>query len=185
MKWTVKLVAETAPGVVTEHDLLTLERPDQLTLARLGLSLEEAKQLLAALQNRLVPPQVKRHGQFCPNCPRCSRPFRGRGSYQVTFRSLFGNVPVQVRRLRTCPCQGSQRQSFSTVFTSKHPVAPELNFLMAKLAALLPFGKVASFLAELLPLSASANAVTVRNRTLRVGQRLERWAEKEERVALN
>jgi hypothetical protein len=50
MKWTVKLVAETAPGVVTEHDLLSLERPDRLTLARLGLSLEEAKQLLAALQ---------------------------------------------------------------------------------------------------------------------------------------
>jgi hypothetical protein len=47
MKWTVKLVAETAPGAVTEHDLLTLERPDQLTLARLGLSVEETKQPLA------------------------------------------------------------------------------------------------------------------------------------------
>src|SRR2546423_1471208 len=31
MKWTVKLIAETAPGVVTEHDLLTVERPDRLT----------------------------------------------------------------------------------------------------------------------------------------------------------
>jgi hypothetical protein len=30
MKWTIKLVAETAPGALTEHDLLTL--------ARLGLS---------------------------------------------------------------------------------------------------------------------------------------------------
>src|SRR5690242_14257887 len=82
MKWTVKLIAETAPGVVTEHDLLTLERPDQLSLARLGLSIEEAKRLLAALQNRLVPAQVERHGQFCPNCPRCGRAFRGRGSYR-------------------------------------------------------------------------------------------------------
>jgi hypothetical protein len=81
MKWTVQLVAETAPEVVTEHDLLTLERPDRLALARLGLSIEEAKQLLAALQNRLVPAQVERHGQFCPNCPRWGRPFRGRGSY--------------------------------------------------------------------------------------------------------
>src|SRR5690242_13574467 len=142
MKWTVKLVAETAPGAITEYDLLTLERPNQLSLARLGLSIEEAKRLLAALQNRLVPAQVERHGQFCPNCPRCGRAFRGRGSYPVTFRSLFGDVPVRVRRLRMCPCQGSQRQSFSTVFTSKHPVAPELNFLTAKLAALLPFGKV-------------------------------------------
>jgi hypothetical protein len=54
MKWSVKLVAETAPGAITEHDLLTLERPDQLTLARLGLSLEETKRLLAALQHQLV-----------------------------------------------------------------------------------------------------------------------------------
>jgi hypothetical protein len=129
MKWTVKLIAETAPGVVTEHDLLTLERPDQLALARLGLSVEEAKQRLAALQNRLVPDQVERHGRFCPNCPRCGRPFRGRGSYPVTFRSLFDNAPVRVRRLRRCPCQGSPRQSFSTVFTSKHPVAPDLQLV--------------------------------------------------------
>jgi hypothetical protein len=83
MKWTVKLVAETAPGAVTEHDLLTLERPDQLTLARLGLSVEETKQPLAALQNQLVPAQIERHGQCCPTCRRCGRPFRGRGSYPV------------------------------------------------------------------------------------------------------
>src|SRR4051794_28303617 len=114
MKWTVKLVTETTPGVVTEHDLLTLVRPDQLALARLGLSIEEAKQLLAALQNRLVLAQVERHGRFCPNSPRCDRAFRGRGSYPITFRSLFGNVPVRVRRLRSCPCQGARRQSFST-----------------------------------------------------------------------
>jgi len=68
MKWTVKLVAETAPGAVTEHDLLTLERPDQLTLARLGLSVEETKELLVALQNQLVPAQIERHGQGCPTC---------------------------------------------------------------------------------------------------------------------
>ena len=91
----------------------------------------------------------------------------------MTFHSLFGDVPVRVRRLRSCPCQGASRQSFSTVFTNKHPVAPELSFLTAKLAALLPFGKAAAFLAELLPLSTGANAATVRNRTRRVGQRLE------------
>jgi len=35
---------------VTEQDPLTLERPDRLALVRLGLSIEEARQLLAALQ---------------------------------------------------------------------------------------------------------------------------------------
>jgi hypothetical protein len=40
------------------------------------------------------------------------------------------------------------------MFTNKYPTTPELKYLTAKLAALLPFGKVADFLGELLPLSA-------------------------------
>ena len=53
MKWTVKLVAETAPGAVTEHDLLTLERPDQLTLARLGLGVEETHYAMVSMPGTL------------------------------------------------------------------------------------------------------------------------------------
>jgi hypothetical protein len=41
---------------------------------------------------------------------------------------------------------------------------------MAKLAALMPFGKVAMFLDEVLPTATKTHASTVRNRTLRVGQ---------------
>jgi len=74
MKWSVKLVAETAPGAITEHDLLSLERPDLLTLARLGLSLEETKRLLAALQTQLVAAQIERHGQLGLTCPRAPGP---------------------------------------------------------------------------------------------------------------
>jgi hypothetical protein len=49
--------------------------------------------------------------------------------------------------------------------------------LTAKMAALLPFGKVADFLGELLPLSARATTGTVRNRTMKVGKRLQKSAE--------
>jgi hypothetical protein len=45
------------------------------------------------------------------------------------------------------------------------------------MAALLPFGKVADFLGELLPASAKAAVSTVRNRTMKVGKRLEKSAE--------
>jgi hypothetical protein len=45
------------------------------------------------------------------------------------------------------------------------------------MAALMPFRKVADFLGEFLPLSAQATASTVRNRTMKVGRRLERSAE--------
>ncbi|MGI9069884.1 MAG: hypothetical protein ACR2JB_00795 [Bryobacteraceae bacterium] len=46
--------------------------------------------------------------------------------------------------------------------------------LNGKLAALLPFGKVADFLGEVLPVSAKTNASTVRNRAMRIGKWLER-----------
>ena len=48
--WRVKLVAEREPGVATETELARIERPEQATLADLGLSLAEAKRLTAALQ---------------------------------------------------------------------------------------------------------------------------------------
>jgi len=49
-------------------------------------------------------------------------------------------------------------------------VAPELAYVTARYAALTPFGKVATLLSELLPMSGAQNAGTVRNRTLRVGE---------------
>jgi hypothetical protein len=63
------------------------------------------------------------------------------------------------------------------MFTNKDPTTPELKYLTAKLAALLPFGKVADFLGELLPLSAQTTPNTVRNRTMKIGRRLQRSAE--------
>src|SRR4051794_20798746 len=84
--------------------------------------------------------------------------------------SLFGDVPVRVRRLLVCPCHGpGEPKSFAALDLGTGP-APELAYVTAKFAALAPFGKVAALLSELLPLSGAQNAGTVRNRTLRVGQ---------------
>jgi hypothetical protein len=44
------------------------------------------------------------------------------------------------------------------------------------MAALLPFGKVADFLGELLPLSSKTTPSTVRNRTMNVGRQLQESA---------
>ena len=48
--WRVKLVAELRPGVTTETEVAQIERDEQAGLAELGLRLDEAKQLTAALQ---------------------------------------------------------------------------------------------------------------------------------------
>jgi hypothetical protein len=53
--WRVKLVAELQPGVTTETEAARIERDEEAGLADLGLRLEEAKQLTAALQAQIVP----------------------------------------------------------------------------------------------------------------------------------
>jgi hypothetical protein len=45
------------------------------------------------------------------------------------------------------------------------------------MAAFLPFGKAADLLGELLPVSANMTANTVRNRTMKVGKRLQKSAD--------
>ena len=174
MKWTVTLVAETEPGHVTQHPLVQLEREDTITPASLGLSIAEGKTIVAAIQTAMVTAQVKRHGESLRPCPHCAGPRTTKGYYTSIFRSVYGQVPMRVRRLRSCPCEETDRASASVLQTKQRPIAPELLYLMAKLAALMPFGKVAMFLDEVLPTATKTHASTVRNYTLRVGQRLER-----------
>src|SRR5215207_262449 len=156
---------------MTETEVARIERGAEAGLADLGLRLDEAKQLTAALQAEMVSAQLAVVGERRRGCVTCGRERASKGHYRATFRSLFGNVPVRVRRLLVCPCQGpGAAKSFAALDLSKGAVAPELAYVTARYAALVPFGKVATLLSELLPVRGAQNAGTVRNRTLRVGQ---------------
>ena len=177
MKWTVKLITEAQPGTLIEEEVLTIERADLITPAMVGLSIAEGKAIMERLQRQIVTAQVQRHGASVESCSGCGKAFRTKGYYQSTLRSVYGKVPMRVRRLKGCSCTGSQHRSYSTIFTNKNPITPELRYLTAKMAALLPFGKAADLLGELLPISAQAAVNTVRNRTMKVGKRLQKSTE--------
>ena len=169
--WRVKLVAELEPGVTTETEVARIERDADATLAELGLRLEEAKQLTAALQAQIVPAQVMILSECRRLCVACGSVLGSKGHYPVQFRSLFGDVPLRVRRLLLCRCQGGSEAKSATILDcGGHAVAPELAYITARYAALAPFGKIAALLSELLPMSATQHASTVRNRTRRVGE---------------
>src|SRR5829696_3587387 len=91
---------------MTETEVARIERDEQAGLAELGLQLAEAKQLTAALQAQIVPAQVAVVGERRRGCGACGRVLASKGHYGAKFRSLFGDVPVRVRRLLVCPCQG-------------------------------------------------------------------------------
>ena len=60
--WRVRLVAELRPGVTTETEVASIERGEEINPAELGLRLDEAKQLTAALQAQIVPRACKTGG---------------------------------------------------------------------------------------------------------------------------
>jgi hypothetical protein len=118
--WRVKLVTELQAGETTEVEVARIERDQQADLSDLGLRLAEAKQLTSALQAEIVPAQVRIAGEHRCTCAACGRRLASKGHYIATFRSLFGDVPIRIRRLLTCPCQnGCETKSFSALRPSR------------------------------------------------------------------
>ena len=87
-------------------EVVRIERNEGAGLAELRLRLEEAKQLTAALQAQIVPAQVTILSECRGLCVACGSVLSSKGHYPVQYRSLFGDVPLRVRRLLICPCQG-------------------------------------------------------------------------------
>src|ERR1700733_1520765 len=148
MKWTIKLVVEAVSGEAIEHEVATMERSDEISPATVGLTIHEGKLILESLQKQIVTAQVKQHCANIQSCHGCGKAFRTKGYYQSTLRSVYGNVGMRIRRLHACSCSEAQARTFSSLFTNKNPITPELRYLTAKMAALLPFGKAAGFLAR-------------------------------------
>jgi hypothetical protein len=170
LTWRVKLIAEADQGVVSETEVARIERDDLAVPETLGLTLQEAKQMTAAMQSQMVRAQVAAMGERFRWCEHCGRKLLSKGYYATTFRSLFGDIAVNVRRLAACQCRAglSEPRSFAAL-PAVGAIAPELAYVTARFAALAPFARVADLLSELLPTGGATNAGTVRNRTLRVG----------------
>ena len=64
----------------------------------LGLSLAESKALLAAAQQRIVEAQVDCWLEKHRHCTISGRKLRCKGSYPITFRTLFGDVLLKSPR---------------------------------------------------------------------------------------
>ena len=83
--------------------------------ATLGLTLAEAKEILAGLQRDLVQAQTGEHCQSRRRCPRCGtqRPLKDRRPRRL--RSLFGVVEVRAPRFTPCRCSETRREILSPV----------------------------------------------------------------------
>ena len=165
LAWRVKLVADLGDEAAeTEVEVARIERDGFTVPETLGLSLGEGKRLTAAIQTEMVRAQAATMGERFRRCAHCGSTLASKGYRSVTFRSLFGDVPLRVRRFANCQCcreVADEPRSFSAL-TLERGIAPELAYVTAKFAALAPFAKVADLLGELLPVGGAEHIARLR-----------------------
>jgi hypothetical protein len=145
------------------------DQPEQL-----GLTLQEAKTLLLAVQRQVLNSQIATFLAARVPCPTCRRP-RGVNDHKtIVFRTVFGKLELVSPRLRRCPCQhGGQASTSPLLELLPEHTAPELLYLESKWSSLISYGLTIKALQDFLPVGTTLNATTVRRDTLLVARRLE------------
>ena len=170
MGLVLQLVETCADGGRRSIDLMELGRPGSLhDIADLGLTLPEAKQLLACVQQAVVAVQARDHATLRPDCASCGERFRLKDWRSRRVATLFGEVVVRPPRFR---CPGCGRGERGTNWPAHCRSTPELDQLQAHLSALMTYRVAAGVLAHLLPVAAGTSLGTLRRHTLKLGERL-------------
>ena len=155
MKIRVQLVVCDDDGhEATFTDVAVLEKACQ-RVEHLGLTLPEAKQILAALQQRLVEQQTATFVAAHAQCEHCGKALGIKAYHTRTFCTLFSTVTLTSPRLYHCLCQRRKTTTFrplNALLTD--PVAPELLFMETKWASLVSYGLTAQALKDFLPVDA-------------------------------
>jgi hypothetical protein len=104
--WRVKLVADFGDGAAEIGvEVGRIERDEFAVPETLGLSLAEGKRVAVAIQTEMVRARAATMGERCRCCAHCGANLPSKGYRPVTFRSLFGDMPLRVRRFASCQCR--------------------------------------------------------------------------------
>src|SRR6266700_4088440 len=157
----------------TVTDLVTLQK-DSTRLEHLGLSLKEAKQLLNAIQQRVLQQQVEAFLTSHSTCADCGASLKAKGFHTRSFRTLFGTFKLPNPRLFHCRCRRRKTTSFRPLSSLlPESAAPELLFMETKWASLVSYGMTVDALTDFLPLAVTLDVKTVRHDALKVAERCE------------
>ena len=147
MKVTVQVVLHADDDTQTVvREVFTLTR-EALAPDTVGLQLQEAKDLLAAVQDPVVEHQVSTALSAQITCPDCGNPRRHKDSRRIVVRTLFGVLRLDSPRWWSCPCAlGSARTVSPLAAVLGERITPELSYLQARFAGLVSYGLSADLL---------------------------------------
>src|ERR1700760_2389192 len=169
--WMLRLVETGADGEGRSTDVMEIAKSADLRdIADLGLSLAEAKQLLAAVQHEVVAAQAREHAARRPTCRACGGACHLKDYRPHRIATLFGQVTVRLPRFRCIACGGIES---GVDWPSHSRSTPELDRLQAHLSALMTYRTAAEVLAQMLPIDAGKDHETLRRHTLALGEQLQ------------
>ena len=170
MAWVLRLVEIGAEGEGRCADVVEISRPDGLVdIADLGLTLAEAKLVLAGVQREIVAAQARDHAIRRPGCRRCEGVCRVKDYRQHAIATLFGQVAVRLPRFR---CAGCGTTGTGVKWPPHARSTPELDRLRAQLSALLTYRTAAALLGQMFPVDAGQNPETLRRHTFKIAKTL-------------
>lgn len=136
MKITVQITVQSDEGQAeVVQEVAPLER-GPLQPEALGLSLAEARAILAGLERTMPERQAAEFIDQKRPCPRCGRQRACKELQSIVYRTPFGKLQLDRPRLNRCRCESETRASFSPL-AERLPerTSPELAYLETKLAA--------------------------------------------------
>jgi hypothetical protein len=140
----------------------------------LGLTLAEARSILAGIEQTVVEQQAAEFIAQQRKCSRCGRDRSCKGRHHIVFRTPFGKLRLESPRLYHCQCESNDRASFSPLAELlQKRSSPELVYLETKFAALISYGLTVELLKEVLPISQDLSTTAIRQRVRQTAQRLE------------
>ncbi len=174
MELVLQLVETRADGQTRSIELMELGRPGDLRdIANLGLTLAEAKQLLARVQRAVMAVQACGHAALRPDCASCGGRCHVKDWRSRRIATPFGAVAVRLPRFL---CSGCGRNEAGISWPAHCRSTPELDRLQARLSALMTYRVAAGVLAHLLPVAAGTSHETLRGHTLKAGEHFRRAA---------
>jgi hypothetical protein len=172
--WIARLVKVGAEGETRCNDVMAFVRPDGLgTIADPGLTLAEAKQLLAAVQQQIVAEQASDHAAHQPTCSDCRSACRVKDYRSRTVATLFGHVAMRLARFGCVACGKIET---GMCWPAHGRSTPELDQIQAHLSALMTYRTVADLLVQVFPIDVGKDPETLRRRVLKAGVALEAHA---------
>jgi len=160
MGWVLRLVEIEADGPPAGDDVIEISQRGPLCdIAHLGLTLADAKQLLARVQQVVIAAQAKSYAASRPVCSSCGGKCHIHDWPPHEFATLFGVAAVRLPRFR---CAGCGYHEAAASWLSHCRSTPEMDQLRAHLSALMPYRVAVDVMTRLLPVDAGMSAETLR-----------------------